>query len=189
MLLEIGDWLAANGEAIYGTDPWKVYGEGPTRITPGTFNDVARPPFTRDDIRFTTARGDLYAAVLGGESGDAVTIRSARLHVAARRHGRPRATPRRRHRPRMDPGRRRPCRRPSRRLRTPTRPPHPIRPTRRRNDPHTAARARALDASGRVVERLLLPASSPLNCATCSRHSSRSMRFTFSHGSSAMLNS
>ncbi|NIG66791.1 alpha-L-fucosidase [Microbacterium sp. Be9] len=76
MLLEIGNWLDANGEAIYGTEPWDIYGEGPTRITPGTFNDVARTPFTRDDIRFSTARGDLYAAVLGGESGDAVVIRT-----------------------------------------------------------------------------------------------------------------
>lgn len=31
-LLEIGAWLDKNGEAIYGTQPWKVSGEGPTQI-------------------------------------------------------------------------------------------------------------------------------------------------------------
>ena len=27
---EIGAWLKVNGEAIYATRPWKIYGEGPS---------------------------------------------------------------------------------------------------------------------------------------------------------------
>ena len=42
MLLEIGRWLAINGEAIYGTRPWKVYGEGPTEVFEGGFTDTKR---------------------------------------------------------------------------------------------------------------------------------------------------
>src|SRR5258708_5723482 len=54
ILLEIGRWLETNGEAIYETRPWKIYGEGPTKVVGGSFKDTARQAFTKEDIRVTT---------------------------------------------------------------------------------------------------------------------------------------
>jgi alpha-L-fucosidase len=76
MLREIGQWLAVNGEAIYGTRPFTVYGEGPTAVVEGPFADEKRKPFTAEDVRFTTKGGTLYAIVLDWPASGRVTIRS-----------------------------------------------------------------------------------------------------------------
>lgn len=64
ILLGVGDWLKINGEAIYGTRPWKVFGEGPTQIAGGSFSDAKDKPFTAEDIRYTTRGEILYAIAL-----------------------------------------------------------------------------------------------------------------------------
>jgi len=76
MLREIGRWLSVNGEAIYGTRPFAVYGEGPTAVLEGPFSDTKRKPFTPADIRFTTRDGGLYAIVLDWPADRRVSVRS-----------------------------------------------------------------------------------------------------------------
>ena len=69
-LLEMGAWLKTNGEAIYGSRPWLVYGEGPTKVTSSAKNTDTQE-FTPEDIRFTMHGGVLYAIALGWPaSGD-----------------------------------------------------------------------------------------------------------------------
>ena len=82
VLLEVGKWLKVNGEAIYGTRPWKVYGEGPTKVAEGAFHDTETQPYTAEDFRFTQKNGTLYAIQLRWPAnGEAVihTLTPARL--------------------------------------------------------------------------------------------------------------
>lgn len=73
ILLEVGAWLNVNGEAIYGTRPWRVYGEGPTKVVPGLFHDTDTTHYTSEDFRFTTKGDVLYAIGLASpEKGEAV---------------------------------------------------------------------------------------------------------------------
>jgi alpha-L-fucosidase len=65
-----------NGEAIYGTRPWTVYGEGPTNVKGGSFNDTATKGYTPQDIRFTTKGDTLYAIAMGWPDGGKLTIKS-----------------------------------------------------------------------------------------------------------------
>ncbi|WP_238481271.1 alpha-L-fucosidase [Dyella telluris] len=77
-LLSIGRWLKTNGEAIYGSKPWRTFGEGPTEVAAGTFQDVKTKPYTADDFRFTTRDGKLYAIELGWPSKQVATIHSVK---------------------------------------------------------------------------------------------------------------
>lgn len=68
-LLEIGAWLKINGEAIYGTRPWKIYGEGPQKIVEGHLSENKNPGAGAEDIRFTSKENYLYAIALDWPKG------------------------------------------------------------------------------------------------------------------------
>jgi alpha-L-fucosidase len=59
VLLAIGKWLDVNGEAIYGTRPWKISGEGPTENLDESiqFNESKFKGYIAKDLRFTI-KGD-----------------------------------------------------------------------------------------------------------------------------------
>ena len=68
----IGSWLQINGEAIYTTRPWKVFGEGAHQSRGGAFGGAGQ--LDARDIRFTRNKSNdvVYAIVLGWPDGDFV---------------------------------------------------------------------------------------------------------------------
>lgn len=71
ILHDIGAWLKTNGEGIYATKPWRIYGEGPTKPAAGSFHE-GDVPYTPQDFRFTTKGDVLYAIEMAPPKGEVV---------------------------------------------------------------------------------------------------------------------
>jgi len=69
LLSDLKEWMSTNADAIHGTRPWGIYGEGPTQIAAGAFKESAE--YTAADIRFTTKAGAINALFLEWPDGEA----------------------------------------------------------------------------------------------------------------------
>jgi alpha-L-fucosidase len=72
---EIAAWMPINGKGIYGTRPWKIYGEGPSTVKEnqrkGQFAGLTDTRgYQATDIRFTTKGNNLYAFCMETPQGD-----------------------------------------------------------------------------------------------------------------------
>lgn len=94
VLRDVGAWLKTNGEAIYGTRPWKIYGEGPTKVAAGSFHDTDTANYTSEDFRFTRKGDTLYAIELGWPSSGEAVIHSLGASAANPENGGSSANPR-----------------------------------------------------------------------------------------------
>ena len=70
-LTVFGDFLKVNGEGIYDTRPWRIFGEGPLEVMDGRQGENHKD-YSQEDIRFTTKDGVLYAFVLALPTKDIV---------------------------------------------------------------------------------------------------------------------
>ncbi|RFP17863.1 alpha-L-fucosidase [Duganella sp. BJB488] len=78
---EIGRWMAVNGEGIFDSRPWSVFGEGPVMETAAPisaqgFNEGRNQPFTSADIRYTVKGNAVYAFVMGWPADGKVVLKS-----------------------------------------------------------------------------------------------------------------
>ena len=81
ILEDFTGWIAIHGECIFGSRPWRTYGEGPTNVPTGQMSERDMKPFTAEDMRFTPQGDKLYCYCLGWPEGD-VRIRSLGRNAA-----------------------------------------------------------------------------------------------------------
>jgi alpha-L-fucosidase len=85
ILRDVGGWLKVNGESIYASRPWRVYGEGPTKAAAGAFHDTETKPYTSEDFRFTTKGDVLYAIELAAAADGKAVIHSIGTYPGERK--------------------------------------------------------------------------------------------------------
>jgi len=81
IVAEIGVWMKLNSKSIYGTRPWKIFGEGPQQESAGAltaqgFNEGKGKPYTSADIRFVQKDKILYATVMAWPENGTAIIKS-----------------------------------------------------------------------------------------------------------------
>ena len=83
VLKAIGRWMKANSDAIYGSRPWRIQSEGPTKAKEGAFADAKDTAYTPEDFRFTINNGKLYVFAMNWPESGTVTVKSLKQHRGA----------------------------------------------------------------------------------------------------------
>ncbi|MGN6505074.1 MAG: alpha-L-fucosidase, partial [Tepidisphaeraceae bacterium] len=83
VLTRIGDWMSVNGEAIFATQPWAAFGEGPSmdakNAAKGRFGGLADiTKFSAQDVRYTQSKDGktVFAFLMGAPRSNSVTLKS-----------------------------------------------------------------------------------------------------------------
>ncbi len=81
IMKEFGAWMKVNGEAIYKTRPWQIFGEGPIanadiKINDQGFNDGQYSKAGSEEIRFTQTGKALYVAALAWPKDKTIRVKS-----------------------------------------------------------------------------------------------------------------
>lgn len=78
---DMASWMSIHQEAIVGTRPWDIFGEGPAQrdapeLNAQGFNEGKGKKFTSDDVRFTAKEDVIYAFVMGQSPSKTYKIKS-----------------------------------------------------------------------------------------------------------------
>lgn len=79
ILEKLADWFSVCSEAVYGTRPWKVFGEGDTLVKIEGFSEE-KTSWNRSDFRFVQKDEAVYAFMMGAKGGETVVLRSFSEH-------------------------------------------------------------------------------------------------------------
>jgi alpha-L-fucosidase len=75
ILEEMASWFSLCGEAVYGTRPWREFGEGDARVTIDGFKED-RTAWNSSDWRFTAKGNALYAFLMKAPKNGVAVIKS-----------------------------------------------------------------------------------------------------------------
>lgn len=81
ILDELEKWMTVNGESIFGTRPWTVFGEGPVAeknisLNAQGFNDGQFANMDYRDIRFNQKKNVLYVTAMGWPANHTILVKS-----------------------------------------------------------------------------------------------------------------
>jgi len=82
-LEEIGRWFSVCSEGVYGTRPWRVFGEGESRVVIDGFRE-SRVEWTASDYRFTAKDNNVYAFMMHAPEDRRAVIRSFESDTVAK---------------------------------------------------------------------------------------------------------